>query len=66
MFVPRCRWSPILDPCWVSVERTQVACPRSPWGSDITLMDPLTELHEDPNADGLAMLLTSNPSAIEL
>lgn len=59
--------SPILDPCWVNVERTQVACPRSPWGSDITLMDPLTELYEDPNADGLATPdPTSNPFAIEL
>ncbi len=60
--------SPILDPCWANVERTQVACPKSPWDEEVTLLDPLTDIIEGPDADG--GLATPDPEhapfAIEL
>jgi hypothetical protein len=43
--------SPILDPCWVSIDRSQVACTIQPWDRAVTLIDPVIELYEDPEAE---------------
>lgn len=60
--------SPIVDPCWANFDRSQVACTLTPWERDVTLIDPIIEIYEDPDADG--GLVTpdpeSDPFAIEV
>jgi hypothetical protein len=60
--------SPILDPCWANIERSEVACPADPWTKSITLIAPIIEMYEDPDADGGLQTAdpASDPWAMEL
>ena len=34
--------SEIVDPCWPSPDRNEVACPDVPWSRDVVLLNPVT------------------------
>jgi hypothetical protein len=56
--------SPILDPCWADLERTQVACPETPWDRDVVLMEHVTL--EDQPIDPPTIDPEKDPFAIEI